>query len=125
VALAGVMAETIKAAIAVLGSMGFRDIVLQPGLGGLYYTENSGTSVSSCHGRATSTPRLPEPPGFVLRIGLVRARCRCRPPGGRGAWWRSPGRQTADTLAPRCFGRTWLASLTGWDQRRVGTSFGS
>jgi hypothetical protein len=36
VALAGVTAETIKAAIAVLGSMGFRDIVLQPGLGGLY-----------------------------------------------------------------------------------------
>ena len=42
VALAGVMAETIKAAIAVLGSMGFYDIVLEPGLGGLYYTEGPG-----------------------------------------------------------------------------------
>lgn len=40
VALAGVMAETIKAAIAVVGSMGFYDIVLEPGLGGLYYTES-------------------------------------------------------------------------------------
>lgn len=42
VALAGVMAETITAAIAVLGSMGFYDIALEPGLGGLYYTESPG-----------------------------------------------------------------------------------
>jgi hypothetical protein len=42
VALAGVMAETIKAAIAVVGSMGLYDIVLEPGLGGLYYTESLG-----------------------------------------------------------------------------------
>ena len=42
VALAGVMAETIKGAIAVLGSKGFYDIVLEPALGGLYYTESHG-----------------------------------------------------------------------------------
>ena len=42
VALVGVIAETIKAAIAVLGSKGFYDIVLEPALGGLYYTESPG-----------------------------------------------------------------------------------
>ena len=41
-ALAGVMAETIRAAIAVLGSMGFYNIVLEPAAGGLYYSERDG-----------------------------------------------------------------------------------
>jgi hypothetical protein len=35
------------------------------------------------------------------------------------------GGQAADTLAPRCFGRMRLASLTRSDQRRGGISFGS
>jgi hypothetical protein len=36
----------------------------------------------------------------------------------------SPGGRAADTLAPRCFGRMRLASLTRSDQRRVGISSG-
>ena len=40
-AQAGVIAETIKAAIDVLGPDGFNNLVIEPALGGLYYTEGS------------------------------------------------------------------------------------